>query len=405
MKKLSFFTIYYTSKFVRGATFTFINLLFLPLAVILLPLVLLFNVRFLSINDTRIGHLAGDSYTFLNKLKKNQLPKLKYIGVASNKPCNRQLLRMFGREMTILQLPKSIRHSPVFRSLHNTNSIISKLGIFTNLPTHLRNYVDLHSRKPLISFNSDEKERGKNLLKSMGVDNWFVCIHSRDPAYLKKKGKRNFSHHNYRDCNIKNYIMASQYIAKQKGYAIRMGNMVEKKLPKFRTKRIIDYATRFRSEFGDIYVPANCKFFLGNTAGIIVVSKIFQKPSAIANQVPLIHPPLRKGDLFVPKKVWHKKEKRVLTFKEIIDIELSGGKTLQEKYEKAGVKLIENTPEEILDLAVEMNKRIDGTWKTTKEDEKLQRKFLALLEASGACNNQPSRICAKFLRDNKNLLD
>jgi putative glycosyltransferase (TIGR04372 family) len=54
-----------------------------------------------------------------------------------------------------------------------------------------------------------------------------------------------------------------------------MGSVYAKKIYVRKNTKIIDYASKYRTDFGDIYLPAKCKFFLGNTAGIYQVSTIF----------------------------------------------------------------------------------------------------------------------------------
>ena len=75
-----------------------------------------------------------------------------------------------------------------------------------------------------------------------------------------------------------------------------------------------------------------------------------------------------------------------------------------EEYDKAGLKIVENTSEEILDLAREMNERIDGTWKEMEEDKKLQEKYWSLFPEDSLNKTCPARIGALFLRKNRELL-
>jgi putative glycosyltransferase (TIGR04372 family) len=75
-----------------------------------------------------------------------------------------------------------------------------------------------------------------------------------------------------------------------------------------------------------------------------------------------------------------------------------------QEFAEAGVVLIENTAEEILDLAKEMNDRLDEKFKTAKEDEELQNKFRSLYKPHHLCYGTPARIGAKFLRKNRELL-
>ena len=72
---------------------------------------------------------------------------------------------------------------------------------------------------------------------------------------------------------------------------------------------------------------------------------------------------------------------------------------------KTGISLIENTPEEILEVTIEMEERLKGTWVTTKEDEDLQRMFWSLYKTSELHGKIYSRIGAAFIRKYQALLE
>jgi len=113
---------------------------------------------------------------------------------------------------------------------------------------------------------------------------------------------------------------------------------------------------------------------------------------------------LGERDIFLPKKLWSSEKKRFLTFHEILAC--GADKSLHtHEYKQAGIEVIENTDEEILALAKEMNERLDGTWVNREEDEELQRRFRALFPPGYRCYGFPSRIGAEFLRQNRELLD
>ena len=93
-----------------------------------------------------------------------------------------------------------------------------------------------------------------------------------------------------------------------------------------------------------------------------------------------------------------------MTFREILD---SGtGRFLRgHQYEEHGIEVVENTPEEITSVAVEMDERLKGTWKTSEEDEWLQQRFWSLFKPSDLNGVFHLRIGADFLRQNRNLLE
>lgn len=182
-----------------------------------------------------------------------------------------------------------------------------------------------------------------------------------------------------------------------------MGNIVNKSLPKKRHPRIIDYATDFRSDFMDIYLSANCKYFVGDNCGIMSVAQIFNIPTAWANVVPINHIPLLHKDRFMPKKMRLKRESRLLTFKEII--EHCYDFMLAKQYEEAGIDVLENNSDDILDLVVEMNELMDGKIRYFEEDEKNQKEFKTLFSKIHACYGFPSRIGNNYLKKYKGLLN
>ena len=363
----------------------------------------IFGITLWRMRCSRIGHLAANTELFSRRLQLAAIPGKKHLVLALDKPCNEQLFSMFRRNLSMftIPLPKPLR---AISKVVATNSLASTLGLFLEMPFSVNEYAEF-SAQPTLSFTDAENAKGKELLKQLGVQKWFVCLHARDAAYLNKQWKGGDSYHEFRNCSIENYVEAAKYVVKQGGVALRMGAAVEKPLEsKVRSKKIIDYAVHHRSDFGDIYLSAKCKFFLGNTAGLYDVATIFSVPVAIANVIPLNYPPLRSTDLFIPKKIWSERQKRFLTFREMLNSEIIDFLNPQE-YTNAGLTPHENSPEEILDLAIEMNGRLDGTWKSSPEDEALQQKFKSLFGTQSRCYGFPSRIGAKFLRENKDLLE
>lgn len=363
-------------------------------------------VKVVLLWSDRIGHLAYNTDVFLRQLalRGSEGRRVFYLGIASNPAANQQLLTMYKRKFFITQnkLAHALlsplyvtKSSPLFENLYLLND--------TNYP-----YYKLDNTKPSLYFTPSEEEKGKEILHQMGMDDtsWFICFHARDRVYLSNLLRSlDTTYHNYRDCDVKNYLEAAKYIVSCGGFAVRMGHLVAEKLPDLQEPRIIDYASDYRSDFGDIYLAAKAKFFLGNTAGIFLVATILGVPVALTNFAPLEElTPFRTGDLFIPKKIWSIDKKRFLTFREILE---SGvGRYLRgEEYARAGLEAIENTAQEILDLAIEMNERLDGTFESTEEDEELQKAFHSLFQPHHYCYGTPVRIGAKFLRENKELLE
>ena len=147
-------------------------------------------------------------------------------------------------------------------------------------------------------------------------------------------------------------------------------------------------------------------FFIAANSGPCAVTTIFRKPNAFVNVAPFfgVMNICRKEDMFIPKKYWSIKEKRLLNFSEILT---NGVANLckTEQYIKNGIELIENTPEEIRDLAIEMEQRLNGTWEENEDKDTWQQVYQDILRRHGFDSGKMPRIGTLYLSKNSYLLD
>lgn len=201
---------------------------------------------------------------------------------------------------------------------------------------------------------------------------------------------------------MENYLPAARRLAERGIFTLRMGSVAEKPLGPD-VSGLIDYVTKFRSDFADVYLLAHCKFMLASTSGICAVPPIFNIPVALANFTPLGYAAWNTGDLFIPK-TYHDAEGRALPYRKII--EMGASMWLRgDQFAEAGIQVVENTAQDITDLAEEMTARLDGVWKPEPEDEELQTLYRNLFPPNHPITGYTSRVGAAFLRRHRNLLD
>jgi putative glycosyltransferase (TIGR04372 family) len=366
----------------------------------------IFLVRFERFVSNRIGHLAGNVEQYLCELDAGiNKPKKKFIDLWYHPcpPCNNQLALMWGRVLNIAP-----------RTLFGIVEIINDLipgGELHKIGDNTKNDRDTHNLlekfPPHLSFLNEEKRLGNISLRSLGVPdgNPFICLAVRDSAYLNNQSPHlDWSRHNYRDCNIQNYILAAKKLTEKGYYVLRMGAVVNQPM-KVKHPMIIDYATNgMRSDFMDIYLGAKCKFCISSTLGFDAVPVIFRKPVVYVDnpQLGLIRTE-NPESITTFKKYWKRDENRFMTFKEIFE---SGADAfwLSSEYQSLGIDHIESTPEEISDAVLEMEKRLSGNWKSTDEDERLQKEFWKIFPNTDYHGEIKSRVGAKFLRQHKDWL-
>lgn len=363
------------------------------------------RIRIVALSS-RMGLLALDTETYLRRRAVNPPPSREIHVFVTREPANRQLLTMIKRHVWVIEDRVSYSIFLVMQRCAPDSTVWLPFGHVSEV----MEYGDLRLAPPQMAFTQEEEARGAELLRRMGIGQGqpFVCFHSRDSSFLARwfpgASADYWRYHDCRDTTVENYLPAAEYLASIGIVALRMGSVVDRPIASS-CPGVIDYASTYRSDFGDIYLTSHCKFFLGNTAGLVCVPYIFNVPVVDANQTPVKCVSLGASDVFVFKKLWDRALGRVLSLPEI----LSRGAHLlvaTEEFEAAGIEVIENTPDEIVDATKEMNSRLDGTWVTTDEDERLQQRFRELFDAAcGQFGHFSGRLSAAFLRQNPGWLE
>lgn len=364
------------------------------------PLVL---IRFGHLPSQRIGNFAFDVEVYLCErdagLHGRRTVDLFYCATPV---CNRHLQRMWGRLLRITRLARACervnRWLPGARRHQvraNRSSGRDLRGLLARTPPH-------------VSFTAQEQAQGWAVLRELGIEPGmpFVCFQARDQAYLERMyPDRDWTYHTYRNVDTRNLMPAVEELTRRGYVGVRMGAVVKEALP-MTHPRIIDYSTVGRTEFLDMFLAAQCRFFLSDPSGIIALPMMFRRPVAVVNLMPFeyIHS-WGPQDLSIPKKLWLRSARRFLTFREILDSGIGRHFQRTEQYEHAGIEVVDNTPEEMVALAIEMDERLKGTWQTTPDDEELQRRFWSLFASSDLHGVIQSHIGTEFLQQHRALVE
>ena len=372
-------------------------------------LLLFFSIRLLApwkkiiignLVTERIGHLGTNTDLFLRKQQLNSTDHT-YLFFAGN-PCNHQLLMMWKRHLHIIE-------SPILHDLMlNSRRWWEKTSHYEPLVTNFNEYEIYQATQPTLEFTVQDEESGQALLKQMGIDldqDWFVCIFARDIQYLNTVyPKGDWSYHYYRNADIENFKLVSEYITTLGGYVLRIGSHVEKPfdLP---NPKIIDYASHFQTDFLDIFVISKCRIVLGSPSGICDIAMAFDVPYLGINTSLIGNAPHGKNGLFIPKKVKSRHNHHYIPFSQIIQEtrNCEVGKLIEKWWQKAGYEFEENTPEEILDVTKEMIRRLDGSFSLSEEDTRLLEKYFELYPEDHWTKEIKNPIGIEFLKKNQLL--
>jgi putative glycosyltransferase (TIGR04372 family) len=252
---------------------------------------------------------------------------------------------------------------------------------------------EAEGRGPLLELSAEHRERGYRLLRELGVPEgaWLVGLHVRDVKDLRR---------DVRNADITTYRLAIEEIANRGGWVLRMGDRSMRPLPSW--PNTIDYAhIAKRQDWMDVFLWAEGRFFVGAGSGPQMIPTTFGKPVAIANYGPIPTIVCGKDDVLLPKHYWHESERRYLTMAERLSPDYGFRESLG-AFAAMGIRVADNTPEELRELVIEMMDRLEDRHAETEHERALQARFAELAAAHGV---YPARIARVFVSKHRDLFD
>lgn len=232
---------------------------------------------------------------------------------------------------------------------------------------------------PLISFNKKMESYGRRKLREMGICKEFICFHAREVETKKTNFNSSYPDTSVTDVDINSFDLAYEYLKKLGFQAVRMGKDEKKKCE---IKGVIDYTNYFYDEFMDFYLISNCKFLIGCASGLTTITGYWGKPVLLTNLNAFCYGfeswPSVNDCLYIPKKFYSDYDGKFLSLYEMFDVSNRCDR-YNEYFEKEGIRVIDNTSEEIYYATLEMNEKMDHTWKYTEEEVKCMEKYWKIL--------------------------
>ena len=316
---------------------------------------------------------------------------------------NNQLAKMYRRVLLLLGKRQILLSSclqfvlPIGR--------ISKKNPIERFESMFKNWNDA---LPSLNFTNKEIKLGLELEEKLfrGETPPFVCFAIPSKEYrLGVDVPANRHHGELTDAPFLSIPDFSSYVSvinelTNSGIAVlRMGILEQDRLPTNLGPLAIDYAFDFRSEFGDLWLHSKCLFSLVAGAGSHWFGAAFNRPTVLTDSY-AIRSTFDHRDLFIPQCGWLSSEGRYLTFSEIGSSEFARDTELL----KRGLKIVKNSPEEIVEVTTEMLLRLSGQWIETDEDRELQARYREIVDSFQYQQRTPARMGAKFLREHQHLL-
>jgi putative glycosyltransferase (TIGR04372 family) len=258
-----------------------------------------YSHRFLPEFTTNMGHL-GLLFPYIRYYEHNDPNRVLHLW--PDKVPNRFFLEKVLQETKlscILETGTSPRYFD--DNFHYDNFIMSREsdGIWRFEPMAVTGtgaaFVGYPTESESLKLSDEEIERGWAIAKQMGLNGglWFVALHIRENPRIDLEQTR--------DSSLEMCRLACEFIQAIGGQVVRMGSTHFPPIPE--GFPAIDYAySQHRSEFMDVWLWSQCRFWMGNSSGASTPPIAFGKRRICLDQWPwIIQGPSR--DIVLPKKV------------------------------------------------------------------------------------------------------
>ncbi|MDR1365913.1 MAG: TIGR04372 family glycosyltransferase [Holosporales bacterium] len=398
-------------------------------------------IKFYRVKQDRIGNQTMEFAVCQTELAHRFMPKTDkcrelivfYAGVEENGKyvANKFLLKLIKREKMSARFSWLL--TKFCNYLRDFHEVFGGGGFILSYPdAFLASESEFAFVKypPLFRLRSSDVKKGEYELEKFfrcGRDAQIVTFFNRDSAYvesLKDIFGDNAKHaaycHSNRNSSIRN-LHEAMILMSKKYFCFRMGKFVLEPLG-LKQDNLVDYATsEYRSDFLDIYIFAKSRFYIGDESGINIVPCIFRKSIGLINgQISECFAALYGGDTrkslprhligqtLIPQKYYSTKRDRLLNLSEIVALAASyeNATLLMTSCDKYGFKLIKNTPQEILDLTLEVEKKANDEWEEDYDHFKREDEFWKIMGAPYKSKDRFlfPRIGNQYLKENEWLL-
>lgn len=381
-----------TKKVYQVGIYFFFVVLFLPVGFV----GHICGYRRLPVITSRIGHLAGEVDCFLKLLELGEFKKnRKYFLLAPpGKVANAFLVDLWAKHITV------IRAGLICRFLEYSSGLLMRVDISEFIlglhgpARYGKVNVNWQGRDPIIALSEAQIEKGNAILQEMGIDKerWIVCFHVREKGYSPEDDRIQ----DYRNSSIEKLVPALRSLVLKGAVCFRMGDTSMKKFDPM--PGVVDYAhSVWRSDFMDVFLCSQARFFLGNTSGIFILSTIFSVPCALANMVPFSVRGFHPRDINIYKIMQNKLNCRPVTLTQAKNLRIFSTRA-SNAFSEAGVVLLENDEEDIESVVAEMLDRINCDGAFIYHVPELVKSFNSFLSADDYGYESQSSLGQRFLQ-------
>lgn len=325
----------------------------------------IFDFQFCHLFTSRIGHQTINFDIALLSVKKNTFILCSH----DKKIANNFILSFFKKQ-------KNVFFSQIFQYCHRLISCVDENSKFIiSWPQYQPKFSFHLQSNSKINFPFYSKEKINNILSKYNLKKNFVGLFSRNSLYVAKNKLPDKNFHDYRDFDFEDFKLAIEYLKKDNSIVKLGATYFEEKNFEFSKTKIFTSMDFNSNEEVDYLLNTYSRYNVMGDSGITTISSISRKKIVYVNLIPLNLDHLSycsPGSIILPKKIFDMKKSRFLTFSENLKINFDIHHEA-DPYKKNNLKVVNNSPEDILKVIIEMEEKIKG--KNIEEEGKLNDLF------------------------------
>lgn len=292
--------------------------------------------------------------------------------------CNWTLIKKFGEKKYIVSTLEAVLFWEYVLEKYLDKIEVRRYGSCFNQKAIIHGNKN-NKEKYLIKLNNKENAKAEKILEELNIKlgSDLVCIANRDSRYYEKMGflKISIQRDEIRNAKIASYEKGIKYLLQKNYQVVRMG---KESAEQCLTEGVFDYTQVKHNDLLDIYIISKCKFFLSNFSGIFFLPMLQDKPIAICNAfcTSMAGRGCLAGEnnIYIPK-LYKRQDGSYLNLWDMLLCEKECWDN-GIKFQEAGFTAEDNSEEDIYDLIVEMEKRLDGRW----DRDEIEDRYLKIVQ-------------------------
>ena len=351
------------------------------------------HIRFGYLYSSRFGHFTANTLIYIRENLHGFHDTIDYFHIDTANGCSNYFwLDIISRMISVLPEAEQLIYrkavddlsfSPDFYSMTKSTHFFSLKKFMDN--SDLTSQIDIS-----LPFTEAENLTASQELAKMGIPEnvKIACLNVRDCGYLLE----NAGHErHYRNVDINRYRKAAEFLAEQGFYILRMGVNMARSI-EWGNGRIVDYASRYRSELMDIWLLANSCLTVTSGSGpdalpVSLGKHVLYMCITQPEFAPFFHDNISIHFISASKKG------RKVGVEEFLADNPHG----KSDFDRLGYTVEHNTPEEILEAVKEKLHLMNGG-RLSADDMRLQHVFRKLY-AKYVCRFKQSGNIFPYLRE------